>query len=211
MRCNGIDSARVVIVAFDCHSAAMDIFGDDVMDLPAEARRYIRYILTEAAQCFEIGSMPLIARSDAPVGARQLLRSNLESFIIRLMRVLEQTQNRLFFTSREELENCLVDDIVKYLGKRIKDRVSLDDICDSFHFSKSHICHIFKARMNTTVINYFLEMKIERVKQMFLSGELNISEISEQLSFESPQYFSKTFKRIAGVSPSEFKRGCGLK
>lgn len=203
VRCDGSGSARVVIISFDSHSAAVDVLGDGKTGVPIELRDRIGAILSEADSCFEIGTSPLEPKADAPIGAEQILRSELESFIIRLIRLrADKTDDRFLFTSRDELERRLAEDIVGYLRENVTGRVTLDDVCSRFHFGKSHICHIFKSRTGTTIVRSLIDMKLERAREMLSSGAYNVSETSEALGFDSPQYFSKLFRRNVGVPPS---------
>ncbi len=208
VRCNGINGASVVIVSFDCRSAAMDLLGGTKMRVSERGLRYIGNILTDAAECFRIGTSPLEPRPGAKVGAEQILRCTLESFLITLIQQREDDAyaGRLLFTSRDELERCLAEDISIYIKERVRERISLDDISAHFHFGKSHICHIFKAKTGVPVIKYLITMKLECAKEMLRGGSLSVGEVAESLSFESSQYFSKLFKRHVGISPGEYAR-----
>lgn len=203
VRCDGVSAARAVIISFESHSAAVDVLGDGKVSVPLELRDRIGAILSEADSCFKIGTSPLEPKEDPPIGAEQILRSELEGFIIRLIRLrADRTDGRFLFTSREELEHRLVEDIVDYLRENVTGRVTLDDVCTRFHFGKSHICHIFKSRTGTTIVRSLIDMKLERAREMLSSGAYNVSETSEALGFDSPQYFSKLFRRNVGVPPS---------
>ena len=53
---------------------------------------------------------------------------------------------------------------------------------------------------------YFIELKINQAKQLLRENELSVKEISEKLAFNTPDYFTKTFKRITGVTPLAYKK-----
>lgn len=208
VRCDGVNSAVVVIISFDCHSAAMGLLSERKIGVSERAKRYIQSIIEDASECFEIGTSPLLQKNNAPIGSEQILRCTFESFLIILLqtRAEDEESNKLFFTSRDELESCLADDIILYLAEHINDRITLDDLCSRFHFGKSHICHIFKARTGTSILKRFIDMKLERAREMLACGDHNVSEVAEALSFESSQYFSKLFRKNVGVSPSEYAK-----
>ena len=204
VHCDGVNSAKVIIISFDSHSAAMDLLGECKMSVSDRSERYIDSILYDASECFEIGTSPLVQRKDAPIGAEQILRCTLESFLISLLQMREEDEHggRLFFTSRDELECCLADDIMLYLREHVRERVTLDELCAHFHFGKSHICHIFKSKVGKSIVRCFIDMKLELAKEMLSCGKYNVSEVAAALSFESSQYFSKLFRRTVGVPPS---------
>ncbi len=201
--CDGVTGARVIIVGFESRSVVMNAFPAGAFLIPGELTPVVFGIVEAARECFVIGKNPLVPLSSPPIGARQILRSSLECLLLRLLRnVGEGDGGGLLFTSQEALEKRLVDDIMGFLRESLGDRLSLDDIAEHFHFGKSHICHVFKARTGKTVLGTFLEMKVEHARELLRTTDLTVAEIAEQLGFESPQYFSKVYKRLMGEAPS---------
>ena len=54
-------------------------------------------------------------------------------------------------------------------------------------------------------MNFICQIRIKRAVQLFDSGEYNISQIAYMTGFNDPKYFSRCFKKIVGVTPSEYK------
>jgi two-component system response regulator YesN len=67
---------------------------------------------------------------------------------------------------------------------------------------------VFKEKTGKTIMEYYLKLKIERAKQLLRENELSVKQISELLAFNEPNYFTKTFKRIAGLTPTAYKKRC---
>ena len=84
--------------------------------------------------------------------------------------------------------------------------MSIDEICSKTAYSKSYLFRIFKAKTGKTIMAYFIELKINQAKQLLRENELSVREISEKLAFNSPDYFTKTFKRITGFTPLAYKK-----
>ena len=59
--------------------------------------------------------------------------------------------------------------------------------------------------MGEGVIKYFIKLKIKEAKKLIKEGRYNMSEISDMLAFDTPQYFSKCFKNVTRMTPSEYK------
>ena len=55
-------------------------------------------------------------------------------------------------------------------------------------------------------MNYFTVLKIEKAKQLLRENELSVRQIADALAFDTPSYFSKTFKRVTGLTPSAYKK-----
>ena len=63
---------------------------------------------------------------------------------------------------------------------------------------------LMKEQFNTGAINYFHQLKIETAKQQIRSGRLNFTQISAGLGYQSVQYFSRQFKNLTGMTPTEY-------
>ena len=204
VECHDPMGAEIFITSFECRSAAMDFFVQRKMELGDSMHPMIEDILTEKEVCF----MPKMEyRPGAPVGSQQILRCYLETLLIRIMRKAEHDERseRIFFTSSEELIDRLAADIVDYLVRHVGENVTLDELGERFHFSKSHICHIFKARMGCGIKKYFLNLKIERAKKLLSDEKSTVTEISDGLSFVSPQHFTRTFRQSVGMTPTAYR------
>ena len=68
---------------------------------------------------------------------------------------------------------------------------------------------MFREQTGKGIIARFIEMKIARAKQYIAEGTHSFAEISELLGYDTPQYFSQQFRRVAGMSPSAYARSVG--
>lgn len=207
VRCDGVHTASIFIVTFDCASPAMKFFYERVMSVPAELRPAITAIMEEGARNFEVEHHPLRLRANAPIGGEQLFHMYLETFLIRLMRWEEdQTDHNRLFTSQETLEDCLSGDIISYMKEHLYENVTLEDICEHFHFGKSYLCRVFKENTGNSIMQYYMELKIEEAKYLLHTTQMSISHISDRLGFENPQYFARVFRKMTGNAPRDYRK-----
>lgn len=207
VECDGTHAASVFILTFECRSPAMKFFYDKVATVPRELRSLMKTLMEECTRNFRVSSTPLSQYPDAPVGGLQLIRNYLECFLIGLMRQ-EQTHGEpraVFFTSQENLEGNLARELTEYLDAHLYGRVTLNELSGHFHFGVSTLCGVFRRNTGQTILHYFLERKIDEAKRLLREEKRTISEISEILNFESPQYFSRMFRKYVGMSPREFR------
>jgi len=68
-----------------------------------------------------------------------------------------------------------------------------------------YLCNIFKKYSGITINSYLQQLRIQRAKYLLRQTEKTVQDIAFELSFENPLYFSKTFKKLEGVSPSQFR------
>ena len=83
-------------------------------------------------------------------------------------------------------------------------------ISDRLQMPYEKISKIFSRVTNTTLEKYIILLKIEKAKELILSAELSLSEISYMLGYSSVHYLSNQFKKITGVTVSEFKENSAL-
>ena len=68
-----------------------------------------------------------------------------------------------------------------------------------------YLSTLFSSLEGTTIEKYFIHLKIEKVKELLVYGELTLSEISYKLGYSSVQHLSNQFKKVTGLTPSYFK------
>lgn len=97
-----------------------------------------------------------------------------------------------------------IDEAIKYIDSNYEKNISLDDLANIILLSKSHFIKLFTINMNTTPIEYLKQIRVENGKKMLMANKLSITQISRQCGFNSPSYFSKTFKSVYNETPKEF-------
>lgn len=85
-------------------------------------------------------------------------------------------------------------------------QLDLDTLAQSVNLSKFHFIKRYKELTNTTPINYFLHLKIERACHLLDISTKPIKEISFNLGYEDTYYFSRLFKKIMGISPKQYRQ-----
>ncbi len=216
LRANGKTPPTVYIVSFDCRSLAMRFFENKKILLDELGRKYILAIMEEAKKSFNIpfsdpSTKKMEVLSNPSLGGVQLIKNYLEILLIGLMRESTETENgNKIFLSEGELGGKFIENIVEILSSSVNKRISIEDICKKTSYSKAYVFKKFKQATGKTIIEYFTDLKIEASKKMLKGGALSVKEIAEQLSFDTPNYFSKTFKKKTGLTPLEYKKRTGL-
>jgi len=78
-------------------------------------------------------------------------------------------------------------------------------IADTLHYDYKYLSSLFSSVEGVTLEQYIIKQKIERVKELMIYDELTLSQIAYQLNYSSVAHLSAQFKKITGMSPSEFK------
>jgi len=113
------------------------------------------------------------------------------------------------YTTRETGNFYRLQEAVKdYIDDNLDKPLKLEKLAEMFHYSKNHIINLFRDRYGVTPYVYYERQKILAGRELLRNTSLTVSDISEKLGFETPQYFSKCFKKYCGVSPLKFRREC---
>ncbi len=205
--------AHVLILSFSSKSRMMSFFKNKILTFDEEDTRLLRKIIDEAKLAFaeplDIVDLPgMTLRRDAPPGASQLTRLYMEALLIGLARKNSAVPHaeRLSTRAEDENEDKIVRVIREYLESHLTETVTLDDICARLCFSKTYIKALFKRRTGTSIIQYFIMLKIAKAKRMISEGGLTFSEIAEKCGFSSVHYFSRLFKSHTGMTPSAYEK-----
>ncbi|WP_368045553.1 helix-turn-helix domain-containing protein [Hymenobacter sp. BT770] len=79
-------------------------------------------------------------------------------------------------------------------------------ISEKLHYDYTYLANLFSEATGTTIEHYIIEHKIERAKELLLSGELNLTQIAYRLNYSSVAHLSNQFKKVTGLTPSFFKK-----
>ena len=104
----------------------------------------------------------------------------------------------------------LIIDLVQNKNNDLKTNLS-DYISQELHQDYNTLSNLFSEVENTTIEKYFINQKIEKVKELIIYDELSLSEIAYSLNYSSVSHLSNQFKKITGFSPTYFKNLKSLK
>ena len=204
--CNGKQVAAIFSMIFDCSSRAMRFFSGKKIKVPKALRSLLKKIIDESHKTFVVSEYPLRLLENSPQGGEQLVRICLEEFLLRLLRHAQAPQRTRLVASAEEMNsNALVEEICAYLKANVYGKMTLQMLAEKYHFGKSYLCDEFKKSKGISVIGYYLELKLEEAKRLLREQNTPIHEIAEKLGFESPEYFSRYFRKRVGHSPKDFR------
>lgn len=96
--------------------------------------------------------------------------------------------------------------IMQYMEERYADSITLDELANHVHMNRSYISHLFKKETGRNINTYLLELRMEKAKILLKNSNHNIQDICCQIGIPDSAYFSKVFKKYAGMTPIEFRR-----
>ena len=210
---NGKVSPSLVVIGFVCHSPAIKSFEDQLMSVQDTEKELLAQIIVEARNTFS-GRLDdpyqeeLIFNSEPlTFGSAQLISHYLEQLIIHLYRryfsySLPVRSSR--FLAEASSGNDTYNRIVRYMEEHLGERMTIDRICRDNLVGRSQLQKLFRDTKGCGVIEFFSMMKIDTAKQMIRDNQLNFTQIADRLGYSSIHYFSRQFKQITTMTPSEY-------
>lgn len=93
---------------------------------------------------------------------------------------------------------------LEYIETHIMEKISLSAMGRELGYTAYYISDKFQKEMGTNINSFIKGRKIDIAKEYLLHSHLNLAEISDRLAFSSPSYFASTFRKITGITPTEF-------
>ena len=107
--------------------------------------------------------------------------------------------------ARKDSGKALADAAKAYIEAHSAEKFSLRAVSQALFVNGSYLLRVFKANTGHTLLEYHNTVRCERAKQLLMSEAMPISQIGDEVGFVSSAHFSHVFKKIVGVTPSEYR------
>lgn len=130
---------------------------------------------------------------------------------------LEKMLQDLGFDFMSDKKSRLIEEIKSSIIELVHHQEELPKTTISHYLSEkigqdySTLSNLFSESQHITLNQYYITQRIERVKELLVYDELNLSEIADVLQYSSVSHLSKQFKKVTGFTPTEFKELKGVK
>lgn len=205
----GTTPPNLFIVTFQSDSKDMDFFhSNKQFSLNNTEQAIVARLMSEGMNAFQINSFPLLANKQTVYGAEQLFKVHLLELVLTLIRNGNENRKRqsLMTITRENQTADLVKQLIDYIDTHLTERLTLDELCAHVSLGKTQTNIMFKRATGYGLIAYVNKARIDRAKKYIREETFNISEISNLLGYSSIHYFSRQFKKEAGMSPSDYSK-----
>lgn len=152
-----------------------------------EYKNHFRAMIQELQMC----------REDYP----EMLEIHLRQIFIKLHRYL-QTVSRVDNSQIAEE----IDKAALYFTEHYNEDICIEDYAKERHISTSWFIRNFKQYTGSTPMQYILSKRIYNAEALLKSNQYNVTEIAAIVGYDNPLYFSRIFKKVKGLSPSEYRK-----
>jgi AraC-like DNA-binding protein/ligand-binding sensor protein len=117
---------------------------------------------------------------------------------------LSDVANKIL-TEEKHAESPLVKKVRTFLENRYHGPVMLEEVAKAMRYSTFYFCKLFKKATGITFTDFLNRVRVEKAKNLLENPHLRVNEVAFEVGFQSLPHFNRVFRKIVGVSPSEFR------
>lgn len=194
----------VIIIGFLCTGLPLSVTGKR-LTLFSEETALLAEIIKEGRNVFappyDVPTYDMQKKKNVPFGAEQCLKNRIELLAVSFIRRVTGKERKNF--TREG--GFSVAEIVRYVDENFLERITLDELSFIFGTNRSSLCKDFKHATGKSINDYVADKKIALSRRLLAESDFTVTEIAEKLNFTGIHYFTAFFKKLEGVSPTDYR------
>ena len=124
----------------------------------------------------------------------------MENFYNRLMTYAKNMMGQM-----PDRNQMLIEKICRYLEVHYNEDISLEEAASMIGFSSFYFTKLMKEYMNMSYVDYITSLRVDKAKQLLEKTKMSVKDVGIAVGYENANYFTRVFKRIEGVAPSQYK------
>lgn len=172
------------------------------------------YGLTKDKHVFYCGSgLEYQNHFRAMIQELQMCKDDYEEMLVILFKQILIKLHRYFNTTSKVDNRQIAEEIDKatlYFAEHYNEEICIEDYAQKHHMSTSWFIRNFKQYTGSTPMQYILSIRIYNAEALLQNEQYNVTEISNIVGYDNPLYFSRIFKKVKGLSPSEYRKNINL-
>ena len=184
-----------------------DIFFHNAGDMELIKARVIELVVVVSRAAVESGASldKLLGLNSRVVAQINGLR-DFEELCMGVVKVLDSMMDTLYDV--HNIRNARTMTLVmSYIREHYGEDLTLDTVAGHVYLSPYYVSHLFKDELGLTFVQYLTRVRVEQAKQLLRNPGLSIRAVANQVGYDDPGYFAKVFRRVAQISPKEFRDG----
>jgi len=215
---NGKIAPNLVVISFECKSKAIYYFENKILSIGDYEKNLLVQIIKEAKEAYStplnLPSLKKLEERQNPIfGCEQLVKIYLEQLLIYMIRKGNdiKAESRISSAVKERYNEDMSKKVIAFLTENVNSKLTFDDVCQYSRLGKTKLKVLFKETTGVSVMEFYKNLKIEEAKRMIREEQYNFTEIADILGYTSIHYFSRHFKKVIGMTPSQFASSVKVK
>lgn len=132
---------------------------------------------------------------------------------IRLIGLLYTLLSAMVEGSSVDLKDTLVNKqeiyvkkVIDFVERNYSSKFTISQIADFVGLDRSYLCSLFKKMINSSIQEYVIHYRMNKAAELMINQNLNIGDVSRSVGYDDPLLFSKTFKKVMGTSPKQYRQ-----
>lgn len=199
------------VVSFTCADGPIKLLRNQTLQVTPPQKQLIDQTIRELMAAFSRSKPGLRMyhfepNPDAPLGAEQMILCYLEQLLIGFLRAITMRKGVVITGTHFErsIGNYQIDTIRRYIREHLQEDLSVEFLAKEFHYSRTRLSVLFKQATGCTINEYITSERISKAKHLLVEGKLSMTQISREVGYSSPQYFSRRFSQTVGCAPSDY-------
>ncbi|MBQ3491074.1 MAG: helix-turn-helix transcriptional regulator [Oscillospiraceae bacterium] len=184
------ETPRLVTVSFEAKGADLEKLCNRRIHLPPRAVAILQEMLREQARMDDYSGDMLI--------------SLLQMLLLTLLREEDARRETGQATQCLSSENQIIRAAQQYVASHIMEKLTVPLLAENVDISVSYLTALFHKHLQISPGEYIRRMKLQKSKLLIREGKLNLSQIAKALEYSTVQHFSRQFKQMFGMTPSEY-------
>ncbi|KAB2332175.1 response regulator [Cytobacillus depressus] len=114
--------------------------------------------------------------------------------------------NSIYNAHFDQAESDKIQQIQQYIRDHSHEDISLETLAQKINLNPIYISKMFKEKLGINYIDFLTQCRIEKAKKLLNDPERSLKEITYEIGYNEPNYFSKVFKKMCGISPKEYRK-----
>ncbi|RNB89590.1 AraC family transcriptional regulator [Brevibacillus fluminis] len=127
-----------------------------------------------------------------------------DKFVQKVCTYVRQLTEQVALTQMLEV-SPLIRQAIRFIKEQLNERIMLEEVAQYCCLSKYHLSHLFKREVGLSVVDFINKLRLEKAKYYLETTDWTMQQIASQVGFQDANYFSRMFKKVHQLSPSEYR------
>lgn len=140
---------------------------------------------------------------------KPLRDGNLEEAVQRICGQMEENDAPILrFNLEKKAKSKYVEQAIRFIRSNYREDINISTVAGNLEISEGYLSRVFKKETDYTFTNYLIYYRIQLAMNLLKDCRVKVYEVADQVGYSDTNYFSAQFKKIVGVSPSEYQDRC---
>lgn len=123
-----------------------------------------------------------------------------------LYKLIQANTRELYYSSKESRHDAYINEALQFVEMNYSRKITIDMLSRYVGLNRSYLNSIFREALGKTLQQYLMEFRVRKACELLENNSLSIGDVSHSVGYPDQLLFSKVFKRIQGVTPSEYRK-----